>query len=338
LKMLFTGCFRSVVLICFYANFIYAAKCPDNPKVIEPCRCYPETKQIRCENANATLTSTLLKQIFTNADLKGDWEILYINNTQISSIEAQTFKDVHFTGIFISNNPQLASIAPDSFTTSTKTVTIEIRENKKLQKSGLFNIAKLFGGTVVTIGFDGNDIENFNDFSFAASQFKNLESLNLQNQKTINTDTSTTTLPATFIDKLTKLKQLSLDSIGLETISNGAIDLSAITAPHISVFLNNNNLAASEVTSKKIKIPTGTATVGLVLDHNKITELTSGEDGNVPLFESIATKIGGNVYLKENTIATCTCTAVSPLKALVSRIHFTTNPVCDTDKTIGTCP
>jgi len=97
-------------------------------------------------------------------------------------------------------------------------------------------------------------------------------------------------------------------------------------------------LAASEVTSKKIIIPKGAATVGLVLEKNKIAELAVGDTGSVPLFESIAKK-GGDVYLKENTITTCTCAAVSSIKTYTgSRIHYTTNPVCDSNKSIETCP
>jgi len=89
-------------------------------------------------------------------------------------------------------------------------------------------------------------------------------------------------------------------------------------------------LVATEVTSAKIIVPTTLTTIGLVLDHNSITELTAG---NVQLFMSIA-KLIGDVYLNENTITTCDCNVVKPLKALTS-IHFTKDAACS--KAIAAC-
>jgi hypothetical protein len=306
LKMYFSVNIVIFLVICNYGVVRGAdpVPCPVDASALSGCKCYPLSRQIRCEDPASTSIAPLA--------LTGQWEYLYIHNTQIVNLAANTFEHAQFKQIFISENNKLTTIEPLAFgpLTPPKTTTVlEIRQNNILTESGLFEIAKSCAANVITIGFDGNKIGNFNGMKFD-NTFAKLESLNLNNQH----GTTPLTLPVNFILSPPLLHQLSLDYNRISTITDTtSIDLTS-TKPvkkRISIFLNDNTLSADHLI--KIKLPSDTTVaVGLDIENNKVAAL------NVAQLEAIA-KSGtspnlGNVYLKGNTITTCDCTSAGPLR------------------------
>ena len=118
-----------IFIILSYLNGVYSV-CPINTQIFEPCRCINDT--IYCSGKSSISLSRIFHLLRSELpDNQKHFRSLLLNNTAISEIRDNTFKDITFDRIDITYCNNLSKIYANAFsTTSYVTTVVKIIGNK----------------------------------------------------------------------------------------------------------------------------------------------------------------------------------------------------------------
>jgi len=228
-------------------------------------------------------------------------------------------KKAKFNKIFIENNTNLAEIESDAFNEGVQPVSLLIRNNPKFTGHKIFDLAKKHGKNLVVLELDQNAIEDIPQNALNSADkltLQKVEVILLDNQKGTNKIKS---IGESAFANLPKLLTLSLAHNAIVHIGDknkSGIDLVSINnhTQHVSIFLNNNDLIADDITEERIKLPTN-GSVGLALQDNSVSiDLEKSQK----LFHDIASTPGGKVYLNNaNHKPKCICEQIPDLVNII---------------------
>lgn len=287
------------------------------PKDISPCKCYEISTtnlqtQVRCGDSSKELPTASL--IASLDKLIGDFDILYIHNTLIESLGPETVKNSTFKKIFIENNEQLSEIDVNAFNVKVQPTSLVIRNNAKFIGSHIFDLVKKHGQNLVHLELDQNSIGDIPKDALNGAKNATLQKVQFIRLDSQKGSKKMTSIGETAFANLPNLLQLSLDHNSISKIGSASapgIDLKSTNnlTQHISIFLNNNEISADEITEKKILLPTN-GSVGLVLQEANSIDLSKSQK----LLLDIASNPNGRVYLSNvGKPPTCDCAGITVL-------------------------
>jgi hypothetical protein len=283
-----------IVLLCYAINSVKSnPNCP-NYEEIFPCRCLPISEtlyQIECagEQVNDEVLTAIAPKIINSV---GKFHELYIHDSKISDIAANTFAEIVFTNIIIENNEALKTVDPFAFKKGVIR-RLAIRRNKALEDLRVYELARYLE-PIDTIEFDGNALEEIPQNAFTPlNPGKNkLKRIFLNHNKIEK-------LHSNAFYGLPELVFIALDFNEIEEIHENGLKFSdGKMKRKITVKLNNNQNKEENIAHNSIEVPQNVS-LELHMENNELTHL--------PQFEfNFLESEGNKIYLLNNDII-CDC-------------------------------
>ena len=103
----------TIVLLILFTSKVVFSVCP--PKdLLSPCYC--DNDDIICDGNSVVDIVPVFESLYNDRnDTQRHYDSIYINNTLITEIKANSFKDFTFDEIYIENNSNLTHIDHDAF-------------------------------------------------------------------------------------------------------------------------------------------------------------------------------------------------------------------------------
>ncbi len=232
------------------------AKCPQLED-ITPCTCDEKLGSISC--IGSAIADHELGLIGSNIKSGSDsrFSSLTIQNTAITQLDNNTYIDANFDEIIIENNTQLISINNQSFKKGF-VKNLYIRNNPKLNDS-IFSLLKYLKISD-EIRFDGNDMKEIPSDAFDSDA----KSITLDHNRIER-------IHSNAFSSLPYLTHLSIDHNLIDSIEKNGLNFSVNNFRSMIVSLNNNKLTANSFSTHSLP-KLKEISVSLHLENNHLTE------------------------------------------------------------------